>query len=318
MALSDMKVFSEYLYRTMTEMGAQEIEKFNQASDGTIVLMAGANQGDYSDKTLYQYLSGIVRRRNAYGTGSVSSKKLLQLLDTMVKVAAGTAPIEWTRSQYSWIQQNEAEHGVILGKQMAEQMIADMLGTALLSGYAAMSQDTDIIYDGTAGTMTPSAMLNGTRLFGDRSSAIRAWVMHSKPLFDMFATNLANATNLFNYGTVRILGDIFGNRFVITDASQLVTAGTPDTYHSLGLVEAGIVVEQNNDFADAVVDLLGQENLAVNYQAEWTYNLGVKGHSWDKSNGGASPTDAALSTSTNWDPYLRSVKDGPGVIVNTQ
>jgi hypothetical protein len=318
MALSDMAVFSEYLYRTMTELGAQEIEKFNAASDGTIVLSPGNNQGDYSDKTLYQYLSGIVRRRNAYGTGSVSSKKLAQLIDTMVKVAAGTAPIEWTKSQYSWIQQNEAEHGVVLGRQMAEQMVADMLGTALMAGYAAMSQDSDIVYDGTAGTMTPTAMLNGTRIFGDRSSAIRAWVMHSKPLFDMFATNLANASNLFNYGTVRILGDIFGNRFVITDATQLVTTGSPDTYHSLGLVEAAIVVQQNNDFADATVDVVGQENLAVQYQAEWTYNLGVKGHSWDKSNGGHSPNDTALGTATNWDAYATSIKDGPGVIVNTQ
>ena len=40
MALSDMKVFSEYLAGTTIETLSQDIEKFNAASGGTIILNA--------------------------------------------------------------------------------------------------------------------------------------------------------------------------------------------------------------------------------------------------------------------------------------
>jgi hypothetical protein len=62
----------------------------------------------------------------------------------------------------------------------------------------------------------------------------------------------------------------------------------------------------------------GNENISRTWQAQWSFNLGLKGFAWDKTNGGKSPTTAALTTGTNWDKFATSNKDLPGVLVNTQ
>ena len=84
MALSDLAVFSEYAYSTMTEMQDQQIGLFNQATRGGLVLQSGSHQGDYSDEAMWAKISGLVRRRNAYGSGAVAEKVLEHLTDTSV------------------------------------------------------------------------------------------------------------------------------------------------------------------------------------------------------------------------------------------
>lgn len=322
MALSDLAVFSEYAYDSMTEVLAQQVELFNAASRGTITLQPAAHQGDYSDRAFYAKVDGLVRRRNAYGSGSVTGKTLAHLVDTMVKVAAGTPPVSLDPGQFKWIQRNPEEAGAALGQQLAVDTLADMLNTGVAAAYAAMAQVTEIVHDGTAGTLTPTALNNGARKFGDRSNAVLAWVLHSSPLHDFYNDNLANAERLFTYGTVNVIADPFGRVFVATDSPSLftvdgVSAGV-DEFHTLGLVADALVINQNNDFTDNFETKNGDENILRTYQAEWTYNVGVKGFAWDKTNGGPSPTDAALATSTNWDRYATSEKDLAGVIVESR
>lgn len=319
MALSDLAVYSEYVYSAMTETVAQEVEKFNAASQGTIILVPGANQGDFSDIAKWKKISGLVRRRNAYGSGSVTAKVLQNIVDTMVKVAAGTPPVRIDPSQFLWIQKNPEEAGVVLGTQLAGDMLADMLNTAILASYAAMIQTTAILYNATGDspdTLTHSAMQKAAAKFGDRSQEISAWVTHSLPFHNLINNNLSNSAQLFTYGTVAVRADAFGRPFIITDSSALIdTTPNPDTYHVLGLVPGAVVVEQNNDFLANQETSNGDENIIRSWQAEWSYNVGIKGYAWDKTNGGKSPTDSALGTSTNWDKYATSDKDGPGVIL---
>lgn len=319
MALSDLAVYSEYAYSTMTELAAQEVEKFNAASQGMITLIPAANQGDYSDVVKWKKINGLVRRRNAYGTGAVTEKVMQNLTDTMVKVAAGTPPVRIDPSMLLWIQRNPEEAGVVLGEQLAKDLVADMLNAAILAGYSAMIQNAAILYNATSDTpdtLTAAAMNKAAAKFGDRSQDIVGWVTHSLPYHNFIGNNLANSASLFTYGTVAVRSDIQGRPFIITDSSSLIdTVPTPDTYHLLGLVSGAISVEQNADFIANEQTINGDENIKRTYQAEWSYNLGVKGYAWDKTNGGKSPNDAALGTSTNWDKYATSDKDGPGVIL---
>jgi hypothetical protein len=57
----------------------------------------------------------------------------------------------------------------------------------------------------------------------------------------------------------------------------------------------------------------GDENIRRTQQSEWTYNLSLKGYKWDETNGGASPSDAALGTGTNWDKQATDIKNTAGV-----
>lgn len=320
MALSDLAVFSEYAYSTMTEMQDQQIGLFNGATRGGLVLQSGNHQGDYSDEAMWAKISGLVRRRNAYGSGAVAEKVLEHLTDTSVKVAAGTPPVRIDPGMMKWIQRSPEEAGVVVGKQMAEDSIADMLNTAVLVYAAAIGQVSSVVYDHSAtGTMSLIALNKGAAKFGDRAGAIVAWVMHSKSAFDIYGEALTNATRLFVFGNVRVIEDGFGRPLVVTDSPNLInTTPTPDVYMALGLTPGAVLVSQNGDFTDNVETKNGDENIIRTYQAEWSYNVGIQGFAWDKTNGGKSPANAALGTATNWDRYATSDKDLAGVLVKAQ
>lgn len=321
MALSDLSVFSEYAYDTMTEVVAQQIDLFNAASRGTIVLSSAQHQGDYNERAFFSKISGLVRRRNAYGSGAVASKKLAQIVDTMVKVAAGTPPVAMDPGQFKWIQMNPETAGAAMGQQLAKDMLADMLNISGAAAYAALAgQASDIQYDGTGATpdtFNPAMTVAGAAKFGDRSSEIVAWLLHSYDLHNFYANAIANTAQLFSYGTVNVIQDPFGRVFVTSDIPALFVAGSPNIAYALGLVPGAIAIDQNNDYTENIETTNGDENIQRTFQAEWSYNLGIKGFAWDKATGGASPTDAALTTSANWDKIVTSYKDLAGVIVKS-
>ena len=323
MALSDLAVYSEYAYSSMTEVLRQKIDLFNTATGGAIQLRAAAHQGDYSDVAFFAKISGLVRRRNSYGSGSVAEKNLAHLVDTMVKVAAGTPPVRLDPGQFKWIQQNPEVAGAALGQQLAVDTMADMLNVGLGASYAALSAETAVVYDATGNTSPENTLSfgnlnNGQAKFGDQASTISAWVMHSKPMFDLYGKNLTNSASLFTYGNINVMRDPFGKLLVMTDSQNLVIAGTPNNYAVLGLVPGAVIIDQNNDYTANEEAKNGDENIIRTFQAEWSYNVGVKGFAWDKANGGKSPNDAALLTATNWDKYATSHKDLAGVVVKVR
>ena len=323
MALSDLAVYSEYAYASMTEVLRQRIDLFNAATGGAITLRSAAHQGDFSDVAFFAKISGLVRRRNAYGSGNVSEKNMAHLVDTMVKVAAGTPPVRLDPGQFKWIQQNPEVAGAALGQQLAVDTMADMLNVGLGASYAALSAQTAVVYDATLNTSPENTLSfgnlnNGQAKFGDQASTISAWVMHSKPMFDLYGKNLSNAERLFNYGNINVMRDPFGKLLVMTDSQNLVITGTPNNYAVLGLVPGAVIIDQNNDYTANEEAKNGDENIIRTFQAEWSYNVGVRGFAWDKTNGGKSPNDAALLTSTNWDKYATSHKDLAGVVVKVK
>lgn len=317
MALSDLAVFSEYAYSAMTEVQAQQINLFNAASDGTITLSQGAHQGDYSDKTFFSKISGLVKRRNSYGSGAQSNKILPMLVDTMVKVAAGSAPVALDPGQWKWIQMNPQEAGAALGQQLAGDSLADMVNTGISCGAIAIQAQGALTYDGTAGVVDFVKLATGAALLGDRQAAIRAWIIHSKPMTDLYKNALTNAQILFKFDTVNVVRDAFGRLFVMTDAPGLTYTSSGTKYRTMGLQQGAIQVDQNNDFTDNFQTLNGDENILRTYQSEWSFEVGLKGFTWDKTNGGKSPTDAALQTATNWDKIVTSIKDMAGVVVSS-
>ena len=317
MALSDLAVFSEHTYTSMTEVLRQQIDLFNAASNGGIVLRSAAREGDYSDEVFWALIANLVRRRNAYGTGTVAATTLEHLVATTVKVAAGTPPVTMPPSQFTWIQRNPEEGGIVYGEQLAVAALADMLNTAISAFVAGtLNAGAEVYTDQSANPTTLVSLNNGARLFGDRAQEIACWLMHSTSVFDIYGAALTNTAGLFSFGTVNVRQDGFGRAFVVTDSPSLVEAG--GDHYIGGLVPGAVLVEQNNDFDQNVETNNGFENIQRSIQSEWTYNLGVKGYAWDKTNGGHSPNNAAIATGTNWDRVATQHKDLAGVLIQVQ
>ncbi|MCO7218108.1 major capsid protein [Halomonas sp. OfavH-34-E] len=318
MALSDMKVFNDFLYSAATETIRQQIELFNAATGGALQLQQAGNVGDFANEASYKAIANLMRRRNAYGTGAVTPTTLAQMDHVAVKIAGGTSPVEFQPQQFQWIQRQPEEAGVVIGEQVARGVIADEVNTAILALQTAMIGNSAVAHDATAGTLNLNALNKGAGKFGDRMMDIMVWVLHSKPMTDLFDGALTNGNQLFEFGTVRVTQDGFGRRFVMTDSPALYEAdgggaGT-DHYHTLGLAEGAAVVEDNNDYYATVEEKTGDENIRRIFQAEYTYNLGLKGYSYG---GTKSPDDATIGTGGNWSQIASDVKDTAGVIVTS-
>jgi len=327
MSLSALKVFSQYAKGSMTEVLLQQVDLFNAATSGGITLVVKQNDGDFSDFSFWKKLEGIVRRRNAYGTGTVSALSLEQLLDTSVKIAAGTPPVNIPPSEMKWILKDPKESAAVYGQQLAKGQMADMLNAAISAVRAALVQNGVATYlDAKTGKYTWITNNSAAAKFGDRASNLVCNVMHSKVYFDVIEGNLTNAANLFTFGGVRIQADPMGRPLVITDSPDLInptgivaTEGSEvPSYYSLMLVSGAVSVNDNGDFEQNIETKNGGENIERTVQSEWSFNLGVKGFAWDKTNGGKSPTTAALGTGTNWDKYASDTKDLAGVVIETK
>lgn len=308
MALSDLAVFSEYAYEAATQVVAQQVVLFNEAAQGTFILRAANHSGDFSEVAFWRRLNGLIRRRNAYGDGNIPQINFAMLTENMVKVAAGTPVIDLSPSQFEWINQNPADRGAALGQQLGQDMVRDMFNTGLGALVASHSQVTGIQVDKSDdgdGHLKMRHFNAAQATQGDRWQDIRAWVMHSAAMFPLWDDVFNNSERLFTFGNLNVMADPFGRAFIVSDAPGLVIpngggTGVPE-YYTLGVKPGAVAIDQNDDFTDNFDTVNGKENIVRNYQAEWSYNVGVRAYSWDKTNGGKSPTDAALQMSTNWD-----------------
>ena len=66
MALSNMKVFNKTVQTMATEKLAQDVEKFNAASGGAIVLTGDGFEGDYRYENFWASLHAAQRRVDRY------------------------------------------------------------------------------------------------------------------------------------------------------------------------------------------------------------------------------------------------------------
>lgn len=315
MALSNMKVFSQYVKQATIETLAQLVDKFNAASNGAIRLTTQGVDGDFLQESIWKGLHSAQRRVDRYAAnGAQSATALAQLQQNSVKIAGGFGPILWEPSQLSWIEKDPAEALEVISRNMAEAIIADQLNTSVAALVAAISNVAAATNDvsGTAG-ITYSAINSAHAKFGDASNSLVAQVMTGEVFHKLIGQNLTNAENLFKAQGVTIV-DILGKAVVVTDAPALYEAGTPNKQKVLSLADAAAIVHDGSDIVTNIESSNGKERIETTFQADYTFSLGLKGFAWDIANGGKSPTDAEIATGSNWDQFVTSVKASAGVV----
>lgn len=318
MALTNLQIFNDQIRTSFVEELDQRIDLFNAATRGGITLTSGFTPGDFSKESFFNRISGLVARRDPtdYST-PVSSLEIVEALQTAVKVGAYAKPVNVSPGLWRWIGTDPVAAGVRVGSQAAEDALADMLNTSVAAFVAAHVQEGTNVYDysGT-GTLTHAAIVSGSATMGDGFEKIVCTVAHSKAYFDLLGANISNADSLFTYGSVMVKADALGRPIIVADIPGLKNADTePDEYYTLGLVSGGIVVQRNADFDQTIVEGTNKPNITRTIQSQWSWNLGLKGFSYNSTRG---PTTAALGTGTNWTKIATSNKDLGGVVVISQ
>lgn len=315
MSLSQMQVFNEYVMPATIETLAQMVEKFNAASNGAIRLTTTGFDGDFLQESFFAAVHSAQRRVDRYAAqGSASATDLTQLKMSAVKVAGGFGPIRYEPSQLTWLNKPTAEGIEVASRNFAEAMLADQLNTAIAALAAAISNQASATNDVSATLGMSYGAINGAHAkFGDSSGQIVANVMTGAVYHKLIGLNLANATNLFDARNVQIV-DVLGKSVIVTDAPALRVAGTPNKERVLGLVEGAATVFDGGDVISNIETSNGQTRIETTMQVDYSFGVALKGYTWDEANGGKSPTDAELSTGSNWDKVATSIKATAGVI----
>lgn len=322
MALSDMKVFNEYLKNTTIETLAQDVEKFNAASAGAIRLTTQGIDGDFLQESFWAGLHGAQRRVDRYtANGDQAATALAQKQYDAVKVAGGFGPILWEPSQLAWIQKSPEEALEVISRNLSEAIVADQLNTVVAALVAAISNQAAAVNDVSATAGVTYAAINAAHAkFGDASARLVAQVMNGTTFHALIGQNISNAQQLFRAGDVTIV-DILGKAVIVTDAPALFAVGNPsatpavpDKQKVLSLADGAGMVMDGSDLITNIDTGNGKQRIETTFQADYAFGLALKGFSWDTANGGKSPTDAELFTGSNWDLVANSVKGSAGVI----
>ena len=304
MALTDMKVFNNQLMSAVVERLTQNSQAFNAASGGAIVLLNAGNMGDFSQVSFWKSVASAIRDVDAYAAqAAAASTALTQGIFSTVKAMKAFGPIVWEPNQLTWIQNNPGAALQVISQSLSEAMLESQVNRAIGVTKAALANVAALTHDVSATAGISQATLNGAHAkFGDASQQLITQVMTGAVYHKLIAQNITNAAQLFQAGNVQIV-DILGKRSIVTDCPALRITGTPNKNYVLCLTAGAVKVEPNGDFKSVIDETsgVGQTRLETKYQSEWTENVGLKGFTWDETNGGKSPVKAALETGTNWD-----------------
>jgi len=320
MSLTQMKVFNEYIMPATIETLGQMVEKFNAASRGAIRLTMAGFTGDFLQESFFAAVHSAQRRVDRYASnGSASVTDLSELKRSAVKVAGGFGPIRYEPSQLTWLERPTAQGIEVASRNFAEAMLKDQLNTAIAALVAAIENQSAAKYDGIA-DVSPNvgisyATINKSHAkFGDASGNLVAEVMTGSVFHKLIGQNLTNTAQLFNAGNVTVV-DVLNKSVIVTDAPALYQDASPlDKEKVLSLVDGAAVVFDGGDVISNIETTNGNLRIETTMQVDYTFGLGLKGYTWDETNGGKSPTDAELATGSNWDKVATDIKHTAGVI----
>jgi hypothetical protein len=309
-----MQVFNDFIMPATLESLDQMTAAFNAASNGAIILSPDGFTGDFLQESFFQTLAAAQRRVDRYAAnGAAPITDLTELKNSSVKVAGGFGPIRYEPSQMTWLQRPTVQGIEVASRAFAEILLKDQLNTAIAALVAAITAQATAVNDvsATAG-ITQAGLNNAHAKFGDSSQSLVAQVMQGTTWHKLVGQAIANSTNLFVAGNVRVV-DILGKVTVVTDAPALMQTGTPNKEVILSLVSGAALVHDGRDQISNVDTSNGKERIETTIQVDYTFALGLKGYTWDTTAGGKSPTDAELATGTNWDKTATSIKHTAGV-----
>lgn len=328
---TDVKIYQAQMQGAFIETIQQNVDAFNEASRGALAFNTRELKGEYEHEAFFDEVSSIARRDVA-GSGSATAVKLTQDDFIGVKLSRRNGPYEWNISSARLAGFDPARFSIAVGEQTAKATPREMLDRALGALEAKLDAIAALEHDATGGDadatdlLELSDLVSGLAKFGDAAGRVLVWVMHSKPFFDLVAGQLGSSapvygSDIFGAQLYAGLPITLGRPVLVTDSASLISESDVSTgapvYSTLGLVAgAAEVALTEAPLAVAEGPITGAENLFIRWQAEYSYNLRLKGCAY-ATGSGANPTNATVATGSSWDTKVADNKLLPGVIIRS-
>ena len=313
---TDFKLRNDLIETGYVETVAQAIEAFQNGGNGAIQIESGAIEGNYAQSNFLKEVASLVTRRINQGAGADGAATALAVTEgdqLAARIARKIGPVDVTLSALRTRNMGEDAISLAIGQQIAKATVADKINTAAASLVGALTAVSGAYYDNTAvtaKTLDYEALSQVLQLAGDGSTEIVAFMMHSKPFFDLMRTQLNPSTELYNSPSI---GQIFsgnpatlGRPIIVTDSAPMVVASD---YWCFALKAGAIMLKEDTMPTLLNQMVLGNENIAWRLQGESDYICRVQGYAY-KTAAGVNPTLATLATTGSWDLDAGSAKQG--------
>lgn len=308
---SDLIIYNRLAQTAYLERIQDVLNVFNANSQGALVLRTEAIEGDLSKDAFYK-IGGEVEHRNVNSDSAVEGKKIGADEIVGVKAPWKYGPYKTTEEAFKRRGRSVSEFAMLVGQDAADATLAYMVAAAFASLEAAIGGNTDMVATGDFATDHKKVLTKGMRKFGDRFGRIAMFGMDSAVYFDL----VDDAIDQKIYEEAGLV--IYGGTPGTMGKPVLVTDRAPsDTIFGLQAGAVEIVESQAPGFRFFNID--DQENLALGYRSEGTFNVNLLGYSWNYDGSTPAPTNpnlTQLGTAANWRKYATSNKATAGVLID--
>lgn len=311
---SDLKIYHDQVQAGFMQKQAQMLANFLPAMAGAIRIETAQRKGDYHYQAIFDN-GPAISRRDLTSSSAQTATALTQDEEISVKINRKYDLVEVTHSSFRNQGLSPDMFFRMLGEDYAEKKFKDWINTGVLACEAALQAAANT-HDKSGSTITHGFLNGAFQKLGDHAMDIVSVVMHSNSYHGLVGQAITDKITDVANVAIRDGGTFaLGRRFMVSDVPALVdlNGSLTDTYNLLCLVRNAIVIEESEpDIIAIVPEQTGGENVTMRFQAEFAYNVSIKGFKWDVSNGGANPTDATLGTQTNWDLWAGDTKQTAG------
>ena len=269
---NNMIIYNDQVQTAYFEKLQDELDVFNAASQGAIVMRSEAIPGDFTDESFYSIPGGI-GHRDVNSEATATPKKIDGDESHTVKSPWGYGPYQTTEEAFKRRARSPEEFSQLLGEHMAVSMVDYSVGVAFAALNAAIGANAAMKTTASFETDHKKVLTKGMRKFGDRFSRIALFGMDSSTYFDL----VDDAIDEKIYEEAGLV--IYGGTPGTMGKPVLVTDKAPaDTIFGLQGGAVGVVESQAPGIRSYEVN--GMVNLTLGYQAEGAFNLELLGYGW--------------------------------------
>ncbi|WP_038342155.1 major capsid protein [Acinetobacter sp. A47] len=304
---SDMIIYNQLAQTAYLERLQDNLNVFNQASQGAILYRNEIVEGDFSKEAFYR-IGGSIEHRDVNSRAKVKHEKIGAGEAVGVKIPYKYGPYTSTEEAFKRRARSIDEFAMLVGYDLADALVAGRLKYSLTSLQAAISSNPSMVASGSIVKDGRKALTKGMRTFGDKFGRISLWVMNSQTYFDIVDEALTKQI----YGESEIV--VYGGLPGTMGKPVLVTDMVEDD-QAFGLQHGAVTVTESQVPGFRAYNIDDEENLAVGIRAEGTFNLDLLGYSWDTTKG-ENPDLSLLASAANWKKHATSNKMTAGTLLD--
>ena len=185
---SDMKIYNDLAQTAYLERLQDNLQIFNEASNGAITLIDELIEGDLKKRAFYK-IGGSIEHRDVNSTAAAAGKKITAGEMVGVKIPFKYGPYEATEESFKRRLRSPEEFSLVVGQDYADALLKGYFTFAAAALDGAISNNTAMQVAKKFSTDGKKVLTTGMRAFGDQFGRLALWVMDSASVTDQAKAN---------------------------------------------------------------------------------------------------------------------------------